>query len=574
MKKIHYKVILIMLFAIILLFINKSESNAATARITASNTNVNVGDSVNINVSVTGAAWNVKVNGSGISDSIVGVNMNVENETTNKSYKLNTSKAGKYTVSISGDATDANGTRANASGSVTVTVNEKITQPANEGNTNTNTNTNQNTNTPAPEPQKPAEPNFTNTNQTMYTTGNINLRSSWSTSSAATSVPAGTEVTVTATSNNSVNGYVWYRVSYNGQTKYVASGLLTSTKPATEEPKEEQQEQKEDQKEEQNEQQTADQISNKALKDLVVEDYKLVPDFNPETTKYSLTLKNDDEKLTIKATPENEKATVNITGNENFKIGNNIVRVTVTAQDGTTRMYTITVSKTNEEGNAEVLKLKQLLVSNASLDPSFDPDVTNYVITVDDPSSIKASDIVATAEDSDVEVTVAENTQSDNNEKVITIMLENKDGTKTGVYQITVKKQQAISISSLTEKAKDNTIYYILGGIIAVLLIFIIIIIILLKKTSNDEYDEDYGDADELSDDYDYSLKNAIDEVNENIDTEETSEMKFDEMVENSSVKSQILATDYNVFRDQGDEVGNDDDYEPDIKSKKKGKHF
>ena len=567
MKIIYKKIILLFISVIIGLGISCIESNAASASISASSQKVNVGDKVTITASATGCLSELSISGPGVSGSIDIVNTNLENETKTATYTLDTSSAGTKKVTMSGSVVDANKTEIPINKTVTITVAEKaqpVQQPTQQ----------QQQQQQQPEPQKPAEPNFTNTNQTMYTTGNINLRSSWSTSSAATSVPAGTEVTVTATSNNSVNGYVWYRVSYNGQTKYVASGLLTSTKPATEEPKEEQQEQKEDQKEEQNEQQTADQISNKALKDLVVEDYKLVPDFNPETTKYSLTLKNDDEKLIIKATPENEKATVNITGNENFKIGNNIVRVTVTAQDGTTRMYTITVSKTNEEGNAEVLKLKQLLVSNASLDPSFDPDVTNYVITVDDPSLIKASDIVATAEDSDVEVTVAENTQSDNNEKVITIMLENKDGTKTGVYQITVKKQQAISISSLTEKAKDNTIYYILGGIIAVLLIFIIIIIILLKKTSNDEYDEDYGDADELSDDYDYSLKNAIDEVNENTDTEETSEMKFDEMVENSSVKSQILATDYNVFRDQDDEVGNDDDYEPDVKSKKKGKHF
>ena len=568
MKIIYKKIILLFISVIIGLGISCIESNAASASISASSQKVNVGDKVTITASATGCLSELSISGPGVSGSIDIVNTNLENETKTATYTLDTSSAGTKKVTMSGSVVDANKTEIPINKTVTITVAEKA-QPVQQP-----TQQQQQQQQQQPEPQKPAEPNFTNTNQTMYTTGNINLRSSWSTSSAATSVPAGTEVTVTATSNNSVNGYVWYRVSYNGQTKYVASGLLTSTKPATEEPKEEQQEQKEDQKEEQNEQQTADQISNKALKDLVVEDYKLVPDFNPETTKYSLTLKNDDEKLTIKATPENEKATVNITGNENLKIGNNIVRVTVTAQDGTTRMYTITVSKTNEEGNAEVLKLKQLLVSNASLDPSFDPDVTNYVITVDDPSSIKASDIVATAEDSDVEVTVAENTQSDNKEKVITIMLENKDGTKTGVYQITVKKQQAISISSLTEKAKDNTIYYILGGIIAVLLIFIIIIIILLKKTSNDEYDEDYGDADELSDDYDYSLKNAIDEVNENIDTEETSEMKFDEMVENSSVKSQILATDYNVFRDQDDEVGNDDDYEPDIKSKKKGKHF
>ena len=64
-------------------------------------------------------------------------------------------------------------------------------------------------------------------------------------------------------------------------------------------------------------------FKNKALKELVVENYELTPNFDPQTTKYSLTLKDTDEKLNIKATPEDEKATTDITGNGDFKVGNN-----------------------------------------------------------------------------------------------------------------------------------------------------------------------------------------------------------------------------------------------------------
>ena len=61
-------------------------------------------------------------------------------------------------------------------------------------------------------------------------------------------------------------------------------------------------------------------------------------------------------------------------------------------------------------------------------------------MVVSDPSSIKISDITAIAEDEDVEVTIAEAEADKNGNRVITIMLEDKDGSKSGVYQITIKK--------------------------------------------------------------------------------------------------------------------------------------
>ena len=85
MKKAHYKVILIMVCTFVILLFSQSVCNAAEAKISASSTNVNVGDNVNINVYINAATWNVKVNGAGVSDSIIGFNSNADNETTNKS---------------------------------------------------------------------------------------------------------------------------------------------------------------------------------------------------------------------------------------------------------------------------------------------------------------------------------------------------------------------------------------------------------------------------------------------------------------------------------------------------------
>lgn len=540
-----YKIAIITIFLIGLVFL-LNEAFAADLAISVS------GNNVSISSQYTGRV-NLSASGATLSKSEVWLENGSESVTVNVADK--TKGATITATPNNGKMSDSEGNLVNVGAkSFTIQgVKEQQTQP-----------TQQQTQQPT-QTQTPAQPaaTYTNTNQTLYVKNNgTNVRKEAVNGGVITSLKAGASVQVTGTGSNG-----WSRVSVNGQTGYIRSDLLTSTKPAEEQKEEEQK--NDEQKQEQN----TEKSTNKALKDLVVENYKLSPDFTPETTKYSVDVKGDVEKITITPILQDEKSKFVIEGNENLKVGNNIIKITVTAEDGTTRIYTIAVAKTSEENTAtEMLKLKDLRVSNANLQPSFSPEITNYVIETDDPSSIKADAVVATAEDSNVEVTVSESQDTDKNEKIITVMLEDKEGTRTGVYQITVKKASQNPIEAI-KNVKDNKLYIILGSIIGVLIILIIVIIILLKKTSNSEDDDDFENDDELSDDYDYSLKNAIDEAN----TEP--EQQYDDIVENSNVKSQILnstPTEYDVFRDN-DDIGKTQvfgDLDPENKTKRKGKHF
>ena len=546
-KKIIYISAFICVFTIISLIFNSSY--AADLAISAN------GNTVTVSSEYTGRV-NLSVTGGTLSQTSVWVENNSQSVTLNV-----TSENGATITATPVTMSDSDGNPVSVGAKSTSVAGVKKAETSTNAQTQTQTTT-QNQQTTS----TPAQPTFTNANKTMYTTGNINLRSSWSTGSSATSVPAGTEVTVTGTSTQSIGGYVWYRVTYNGQTKYVASSLLTANKP----------EEKEEEKKEKS--------TNKALKDLVIENYKLTPEFDADVTKYSVEVPKDVDKLEISGITQDENAKVEITGNDNLKVGNNIVKVTVTAEDGTTRIYTITVTKTNKEADeaSSKLKLKTLEIKNATLIPNFSAEETNYTISVEDPSSIKTEDITAVAEDSDVTIKIALSEDTSSDERLITIMLEKKDGDnqETNSYQIAVKKATNNPIANLANK-KDNKIYYILGGIIAVLVLFIIIIIVLLRKTST-KYDDEYDvqNEDELDDNYDYSLKNAIDEANSEFSDEENS--NFDDMVDSSNVKSQILnAKDYNVFNDNGDGVGFDEETRKfdfsdndEFKTKKKGKHF
>ena len=82
---------------------------------------------------------------------------------------------------------------------------------------------------PSTDPEPPtSEPNFSSDNQTVYATTEVNVRSSYSTSSSSIgSLQEGQSVTRTGIGDNG-----WSRVSFNGQTGYIYSQYLTTTAPA------------------------------------------------------------------------------------------------------------------------------------------------------------------------------------------------------------------------------------------------------------------------------------------------------------------------------------------------------
>ena len=98
-------------------------------------------------------------------------------------------------------------------------------------------------------------------------------------------------------------------------------------------------------------------LANTDLETLAIEGTLLYPPFDNSETNYKAEISNKTEKLNILAIPQNEKAQVQIVGNENLKIGKNIVEITVTAPNSITKKkYKIEVYKRNEEQENEYNK--------------------------------------------------------------------------------------------------------------------------------------------------------------------------------------------------------------------------
>lgn len=81
---------------------------------------------------------------------------------------------------------------------------------------------------------------------------------------------------------------------------------------------------------------------------------KLSPEFDSKNNKYTAKIGKDIEELNFKYTTEDPLAEVTIEGNENFKDGENLIKITVKSSDGKTeQIYEITVIREEEESTEE-----------------------------------------------------------------------------------------------------------------------------------------------------------------------------------------------------------------------------
>lgn len=91
-------------------------------------------------------------------------------------------------------------------------------------------------------------------------------------------------------------------------------------------------------------------LANTNLEILAIENILLNPPFDTNGTNYKAEVSNTTENINLLAIPENEQATVEISGKENLKEGNNLVTVIVTAPNGfTKKKYQVEVYRRNEE---------------------------------------------------------------------------------------------------------------------------------------------------------------------------------------------------------------------------------
>lgn len=91
--------------------------------------------------------------------------------------------------------------------------------------------------------------------------------------------------------------------------------------------------------------------SNANLKGLAVSSGTLTPKFSPDVTAYTVTIDNSVKELYVSCSKSDSAATYTVKGSKDMKVGKNERSVVVTAENGNTKTYTITITRLDENGN-------------------------------------------------------------------------------------------------------------------------------------------------------------------------------------------------------------------------------
>lgn len=240
---------------------------------------------------------------------------------------------------------------------------------------------------------------------------------------------------------------------------------------------------------ESSEEQIKEERANKNLSSLEVEGYELSPYFNKNNLTYTVIIPNDVTSIEINAEPEAEGAIVRISGNTRLTNQENTVTVRVTAADGTSKAYSITVLKVPEVN----LKLDSLQIEGLDLNPVFDEDTFYYTSSLID-TELTNLNVNAVPNDDTANVEIIGADKLEDGENLINIIVSNDD--ETTIYQVNV------DVDKLGEKEKevDNVITrvrkiinYALWGFAGFLLfiVLILIIVLIVKIVKRKKYGED-----------------------------------------------------------------------------------
>lgn len=115
-----------------------------------------------------------------------------------------------------------------------------------------------------------------------------------------------------------------------------------------------------------------------------VKEGAISPEFKKDVKEYTLTVPYETTEVNVTATPTDSKAKVEVKGNKDLKEGENVVTVTVTAEDGSTTDYIIKVTRARVPLALKTLVIKyenqQGELIEVPLNPTFAFDILEYSI--------------------------------------------------------------------------------------------------------------------------------------------------------------------------------------------------
>lgn len=180
--------------------------------------------------------------------------------------------------------------------------------------------------------------------------------------------------------------------------------------------------------------------------------------FDPNTLEYETKVLYTVNKIEVLAVPEKETSTVKITGNDNLKVGDNLITISVKSEKGKTTNYKIKVIKLKEgESLGDNANIKNISVKGYDL--PFTYNRKDYKLVIKDEEKL---DITVLMDDPSATYEIKGN-ENLKDGRIIEIVTNSLDGTSK-TYTIEITKT-------------SYTVYFIIAGALVALAIAIPIIV-------------------------------------------------------------------------------------------------
>ena len=245
--------------------------------------------------------------------------------------------------------------------------------------------------------------------------------------------------------------------------------------------------------------------SNNYLSGITLGTGTLSPEFYRET--YDYTVEFDDtvnlydlKEIEISATAEDSRATVKGAGTIQLNEGENNIALTVTAENGSERTYTVKVVKPAAIDQS-ALRLQTLVLNGINsngeyqtINLDFDPETFDYNVTV--PNEITSLSINPTTENDDIiiETTGGDNLNEGDNRIVIMLTSPSDETIKT-TYTINVNREAAL-VQEAAGLTKEQIGIIVIASVVGVILLIVIVVAIVkhARRKKGFEYDDDDDD--------------------------------------------------------------------------------
>lgn len=321
--------------------------------------------------------------------------------------------------------------------------------------------------------------------------------------------------------------------------------------------------------------------------------------FSENKTSYDVTVPNNVTQVEIYATKKDSKASLTGTGIKKLQEGQNTANVIVTAEDGTTKTYTINIKRLSKNekkdttenldakssSNSKDLELSNLEIEGVNLEPSFESSTYKYEISIKGEQS--NIDIKASTNNTSDKVEIIGNENLQNGQNIITILVTNSKSDEVATYQIYVNKN--VIDSNTVDNEFGKTVkelkikLWVFRALVVIVVLGIIMLLIIKHKKNKKEYDEEDDNTDNKYD------KDILPKSLRNLDEDSIKKMIKDyngnespkvgvDNVENSKKEG---FNDYNnniIIQENYSKIKNDDELQKKGKrsgnGRKKGKRF